>query len=268
MRINLIRTREEYDALVSQYSQKKLFSNDYIQSEVGRLTLSERLYECHTDSNLFLFVKRQTGFRLYYYIGDLSETMDIEACEVVTEILFRGEKQYPIEEIEYLIRCGLSMNLVRDQYCGIFRDLNIYETNTNVIIESAKDLNDIKNACDLFNDSFDRLSGDYIVAESYPELLKSNQIFVAKDSEDNFLGALHQTIEKGAAWISHVAVCNHARGNGVARNLVNRFISENSNGEKQRYMLWVQKDNVAAVSLYQSIGFKYMNKSSVSLIKL
>ena len=37
--------------------------------------------------------------------------------------------------------------------------------------------------------------------------------------------------------------------------------------DKTRFMLWVQRQNAPAVSLYEKIGFKHNGKSSLSLIK-
>ena len=45
------------------------------------------------------------------------------------------------------------------------------------------------------------------------------------------------------------------------------FIERNHADEKSRYMLWVQRQNVPAVNMYQQKGFKYINKSTISLIK-
>ena len=62
----------------------------------------------------------------------------------------------------------------------------------------------------------------------------------------------------------------HARGKGVGKALVDAFVERNQNPEKKektRYQLWVQRQNEAAVKMYQNKGFKYINKSTISLIK-
>ena len=62
----------------------------------------------------------------------------------------------------------------------------------------------------------------------------------------------------------------HARGKGVGKALVDAFVERNKNPEKMektRYQLWVQRQNEAAVKMYQNKGFKYINKSTISLIK-
>ena len=119
----------------------------------------------------------------------------------------------------------------------------------------------------MFNDSFDHLSGDYISDDNYNDLLLNKQIIVAKDDNGVLLGALHQTLDKGVAWISHVAVIPEARGKHVGQALLDEFIEKNYTTEKQRYMFWVQQQNTVAVNMYEKKGFKYLNKSTISLIK-
>lgn len=264
----LINSIEEYVALTEIYSTQKIYCNDYIQSNLDVLIKTNSLYELHTENNLFLFVKKAVGYRLYYYISDTSDVVNFaEVSNVVVEILYRGEKYYPQGEVEYLIKCGFEINLVRDQYCGVYKDLKLYDLSSDIQVLNAKNIEDVNYACTLFNSSFDTLSGDYISESEYTSLLDKNQIFIAIDNQNNYLGALHQTIEKGVAWISHVAVQPESKGMGVGKLLVNNFIKRNYTTEKQRYMLWVQHQNNVAVSMYENFGFKYLNKSTISLIK-
>lgn len=266
--LNEISSLTDYQNLSSYYLPLKIYSNDYIQTEVPELINKKRLFECHTPTNLFLFVKKEIGYRIYYYIGNLEEIPDFSSIDnLVVEILFRGMGFYPIEEINYLCKCGFSINLIRDQYCGVFKDLAKGKAVEGICIEKANNLDDVKDACVLFNNSFDALSGDFISEDKFQELLDNNQILIAKDMDGNFLGALHQTLEKGVAWISHVVVLLESRGKHVGQALLDAFVENNYTTEKQRYMFWVQQQNTAAVSMYQKKGFKYLNKSTISLIK-
>ena len=140
-------------------------------------------------------------------------------------------------------------------------------TSSSVNIGFAETIDEISWSCSLFNDSFDHLSGDYISDDNYNDLLLNKQIIVAKDDNGVLLGALHQTIDKGVAWISHVAVTLEARGKHVGQALLDEFIEKNYTTEKQRYMFWVQQQNTVAVNMYEKKGFKYLNKSTISLIK-
>ena len=268
MNLNKITDLLEYNSLIEKYSSIKLYSNDYLQAEVERFILDGVLYEYHAERNLFLFLKKEIGYRVYYYIGCETEIIDISTLDnLVIEILYRGDKFYPKAEIDYLLRCGFSINLIRDQYCGVHKDLEKTTFYLNINIDYAQDLGEVERACLLFNESFDVLSGDYISPKSYDELYAKKEILIAKDLEGKFLGALHQTIEKGVAWISHIAVDLESRGMHVGQALLDKFVQSNFTTEKQRYMFWVQRQNEVAVRMYQKKGFKYLNKSTISMIK-
>ena len=128
-------------------------------------------------------------------------------------------------------------------------------------------MSEVQWACQLFNVTFDRYSGDFIPEESYGGLLATDSILVAVDDIGNRVGALHQTVERNVAWISHVAVVPAARGHHVGAALVDAFVERNHTSDKSRYMLWVQQQNTAAVAMYKKKGFTNLGKSTLSLIK-
>ena len=261
----------EYNEIVEKYRQKGCISNDYIQQEVADLMIHDALFaDCYIQ-NAFLFVKKEVGVRVYYYINDFEEKADFsEYKDLVVEILFRGD--VPKEEIEYLSQCGFSVNLIRDQYAAMYKDLaeNVSFV-PDIVVDTAKTMQVVKTACELFNDSFDSLSGDFIPESEYRNLLESESILVVWSADrSSFLGALHQIKVGAVNVIGHVAVMKHARGRGVGKALVDAFVEWNKNPEtmeKTRYQLWVQRQNKAAVKMYVHKGFKFLNKSTISLIK-
>ena len=269
MMLNKINTIERYVEIVEQYRSKEGASNDYLQREAETLINNGELFEVCNRHNAFLFVKKNTGFRMYYYINDFNAKPDFnELKDVVVEILYRGKSYFPQKEIEYLEKVGFRVNLIRDQYLGIYKDLERPIKIEGVKVEFAKNLWEIEKACKLFNDSFDILSGDYITSDMYEKLLINNAIWIAHGIDNNkFLGALHQTFTGKTACISHVAVIPEGRGRHVGQVLLDTFIEKNMENEKHRYMLWVQHQNTVAVSMYQKKGFKYTFKSTISLIK-
>lgn len=266
-----IKNSSEYFDIVDRYRRKGCLTNDYIQQDVEKLIRNEALFcECY-ENNAFFFVQKNAGMRMYFYINDISEIADFKDYgELVTEVLFRTN--YPAKEVDYLTACGFSVNLIRDQYAAIYSDLQPSNVNNpHVIVEPAQTMDVVELACQLFNKSFDRLSGDFIDDSKYPTLLQSNSILIAWDkNKENILGALHQQKEGLVNVISHVAVFEQARGHGVGKALVDAFIERNKNtdkADKTRYQLWVQRLNNVAVRMYQSKGFHFTNKSTISLTK-
>ncbi len=267
MKLSRIENSQRYLDIVERYAQKGCVTNDYIQREEERLIEQGGLFESCGDRNAFLLVRKAKCFRVYYYLNDFDESHDFNGEELVTEILYRGEAFYPQQEIGYLERNGFEKNLIRDQYSAMYKDLAIGNVIGGVMIGKAQKINDVKNACSLFNASFDEYSGDYIPENNCQALLEHGDVIIAKDDKGMFLGALHQTVEKRVAWVSHLAVVREARGKGVGKALLDHFIESNHVDDRSRYMLWVQHLNEPAAKMYQKTGFKYMNKSTLSMIR-
>lgn len=270
MKVKKIESYSRYLEIVEQYGIKGSVSNDFIQRDAANLVINDVLFECCGEKNAFVLVKKDGFYRVYYYINDYSEFLTIPEVILETEILFREMIGEPTEVVEYLERCGFKRHLVRDQYAAMYKDLQVAIPNDSIIVKPALTLLGIKSAFELFNQAFDKFSGDYISPEYYEALLTSGDVLMAWRKEENealFLGALHQTIENNVAWISHVAVKETARGHHVGQALVDAFVEHNMTSEKSRYMLWVQKLNDSAVKLYEKKGFKYVGKSSLSMIK-
>lgn len=267
MKLEKITNSGRYQAIVAQYGQKGCVSNDYLQREAEKLIAGGKLYEICLERNAYLFVEKDTCYRMYYYLNDMDESVVLPDGAYVVEILYRGYSNYPEGEVSYLSKMGFDVNLVRDQYSGMYKDLHVGETKTDAIVMLAKSIEEVSEACELFNSSFDSYSGDYIAPSEYQKLFDGGNILVAKDVDGAFLGALHQTVENRVAWLSHVAVVAAARGRHVGKTLVQAYVESNHQDDKSRYMLWVQHQNTVAVNLYQQIGLKYINKSTLSLIK-
>ena len=260
-----------YKDIVDKYCKKGVFSNNYIHNEAADLIIHDALFVDQYASNVFFYVKKDVGKRLYYYINDLKEDADFNTYDdLVIEILFRNNLS-PSGEIDYFLARGFRVNVVRDQYSGVYKNLErAVGHSPEIKIEVAQSVYDVEKACLLFNSSFDALSGDYIPEnKDVYEYLKAYQhILIAYNSEDmQFLGALHQDCHNSVNIISHIAVEPSARGKGVGKALLDTFIERNHKSEDTRYMLWVQQQNEAAVKMYRNKGFQFVNKSTISLIK-
>jgi ribosomal protein S18 acetylase RimI-like enzyme len=153
----------------------------------------------------------------------------------------------------------------------MYKDLQPASLNEEFIVRPANTMADVREAFELFNQSFDKYSGDYVPSEDYEGLLSCGSILLARRKDEDgskFLGALHYTVYGNVAWVSHLAVKESARGQHVGQALLDAFVERNMVTEKSRYMLWVQHQNEAAVKMYENKGFKYLGKSSLSMITL
>lgn len=262
-----IENYEQYIRLVERYNRKGRFTNDYLQNEAADLIIHDSLFVVCGEDNLALLVQKDGFQRLYYYINNIDEKLELSQREYVTEILFRGENAQEAE-VKWLENLGFKKNLVRDQYFAKYSSLTQPVFISGLKIETATTTDDAVWAIKLFNASFDKWSGDFIPEAKASLLVQEQAILMAKDTNGNRLGALHLGKEKGVTWLHHVAVAENARGMGVGLGLVEAYIEQGHVDDNSRYMLWVQRQNTPAVNLYKKKGFTQMNKSTLSMIRL
>lgn len=265
--MKIIETFEEYQNIVSRYGVRGCASNDYIQTEAADLIIHNLLYASCGEKNAFLFVKKDGFYRVYYYINDFDELMDFGKNEVVTEILFRGSMGEPVQQVEYLEKCGFERNLIRDQYAAKYSAFTAPIMIGNIKIGIASTIDEVEWAINLFNNSFDKWSGDYIPKEKAKLLLLENGILMATDMAGKHLGALHLEKKQGCLWLNHVAILPEYRGMKIGRGLTEAYIEQGHVDDNSRYAVWVQRQNTPAVKMYQNKGFTYSNKSTLSMIK-
>ena len=267
MKLTKVTDYAQYAYIVDEFKHSGTKSNDYLQSEVPDLITKGLLYEYRDDKNAYLFVEKEGFFRVYYYLNDFSHITVFSDVELVTEILFRGDVSSVDTEITYLEKCGFKKNLIRDQYAGRYSEFTKSAKSDSIVIQVASTLDEVQWACELFNRSFDKWSGDYISSRQYPILLKNSDILLAKDLRGNLLGAAQRELKKGFVNWAHFAVISSARGMGVGTSLMDAFIEHNHVDERTRFMMWVKRQNSTAIKIYLRKGFKLLNKSTISLIK-
>ncbi|MGI5848080.1 MAG: GNAT family N-acetyltransferase [Candidatus Cryptobacteroides sp.] len=268
MRLKKIETFSDYAALVENFKRRGTLTNDYIQLKVAEDIAHGSLFYSCKGENAFVFVTKDGFHRLYYYLNDLSVPVDFLTGQFVTEILFRTEIIGISREIEYLKSCGFEENLVRDQYFAKYSSIISTPQPEGLRIDTARSLGEVQWAVDLFNSSFDKWSGDYISRDLCALLLNEQTVLTCKDKEGILLGACQVESQRGIHWLRHLAVTGEARRKGVGTALLNAYIVNGHHDDESRYMLWVQRNNYAAVDMYKKKGFSYLGKSSLSMIKL
>lgn len=261
-----ITTLDQYVELTSRYGVKGCRSNNYLlPAEAQRLIGEGKLFATQGRRNACFLIPNAACWRVYYHLNDLAEPVELPNDNYVIEVLFRGN-QLPDDEVNYWQENGFTLNLVRDNYEAKYSQLSALSTNDSVLVDAAPTIEDARWAAELFNNTFDHFSGDFIADEQIEPLFAAKQLLVARVN-NQLAGALHFYEKNRRYWIGHVAVSESSRGNHVGGSLVNHYIAHCHVDDNTRYALWVQRLNQAAVSMYQACGFKYTNRSSLSLIK-
>lgn len=265
MKLQKAESIDKIAGIVNRFSIRGAVSNNYLlPSELHTEVTDGRLFYCHSDSNLYLFLRKPGDFlRLYYILNDLNERPSFKMdMPLMTEILFRGNVGLPEKELAFLQEIGFAVNLRRDQYSASASEIEGLTPAYVPSIEAAQE------AVDLFNSSFDKFSGDFIPADTIRSLYEEKRILCVVKENGELGGALEISIQGKNAWISHLAVKPDSRRQGVADKLIKMYAQAAIERGASRLMLWVQSQNTAAISLYAKYGFRYTNKSTISLIKL
>lgn len=263
----LVESLEKYRSLTEKYSRRDGVNNDYIQLEAERLVGQKRLSACEGINNLLLFVSGDAGTRVYLYLNDDSECFDFSESDYVVELLYRGAGNVPQRMVDYLTACGFSINVVREQYAGVEARMVDSRVNVDINVKPAESLDDVMKAINLFNRSFDRLSGDFLPESDCVRLFENQAILIAYGTGGEWCGALHHSITGRVATINHLAIDETYRGRHIANALIAAFRKENVAKGANRYSVWCQRQNEPAVRMYTRNGFCTTGKSTLSLIK-
>lgn len=259
---------KQYTQLFERFKRIGSISNNYLlPDELEYYINTGRISYVEEGENIFYLVKQETCYRVYYQLNNLQRLVEFaHDNNYAIEILYRGEKCYPLREIDYWEKCGFQVNLVRDFYQGVYSNMNVAGINTEVEISLAKNEVDVLNAIELFNQSFDSYTGDY-VDESLTSMIYENKQLLVAYIDGRAVGFCHFYEKNKAVYLAHIVVNKNYRGRKIGYQLVVAMIKSNMKDPKTRYTLWVQQKNESAVKMYQSVGYKYAGKSTISLLK-
>lgn len=118
----------------------------------------------------------------------------------------------------------------------------LVEYKKNIIYEYAHDLG---------RDEIEEI--EKYVLESVPKLLNDYYNIVVKN---RVVGALLVTNRKGAKELDEIYLEEEYRNKGIGTSIIKDIIHNNL------VYLWVYKDNLKAISLYQKLGFKIVDETN------
>lgn len=266
---NEVYSLEQYYELFNKYKKSGCLSNNYLMQDELESFIDGALlgYIC-SDENIVFFVDKGTCYRLYFLLNNLDQIFIFDKqVNYAIEILYRGERYYPSKEIDYWKKCGFDINLVRDYYQGIFSSMNLIDIKNEVKILYARNEMEVLKGIRLFNNSFDPYTGDYIDEYKAKEILESRQLLIAY-IDDEPVGFCQFYEKNKTIYLAHIAVNTNYRGRKIGRQLVEAMIRVGEKKSKMRYSLWVQQRNDVAVKMYQSIGYRYAGKSTLSMLNI
>lgn len=270
--MQLINSHQELEELLEEYSASFQWSNNYMLLEELQAYLQAGKLFLHQNSkdSLVLLVQRDSFYRLYYQTNALDDIQSIELNEaVVQELIYRGPKFYPKEEVEAWSKQGFEVHMGRDNYFlnrkgMIPSDLEASEDLSGIKpIESEVDLQK-SNA--MIRTYLDPYTGDILSLEEL-SAFSANGDLLGIYVENKLAGVVQGEYKNKVYWLGHMVVDEAYRGQRLSTKLLKAFLLKGLSLNCRQFQLWVLQDNEPALGLYKKYGFKYLNKSTISLLK-
>lgn len=273
--MQIIENIDQINNELVKFQGKKYKSNCYLlQNDLENLITDRRLQYIAQNGIFFLF-EQNLNFdfqKMYFFLLDEPDRFNFEienTKPIVLEIPFRTQK-YPIEEIESLRKFGFSEHIQRDLMGGDSQNSLIKFDNIPLENVTVRIINELEFSAQIYQsimDTFDLYTGDILTIQEIDNDILACNVIGAFDNENKLIGLLRFYIKNKTAWIGHIVVFPENVGRGIAKQLVNFYIRHAKNLSINNFNHWVVSNNAPAIGLYESFGFKKLNKSSISLIK-
>ena len=116
--MQLISNLNSLDFLLEKYFTKGTLTNNYILSEAYKRYIDkEDLFQYINEKNAYLLVKKNGFHRLYYFINDTKAPFLMPSDgALVLEIIYRGQRRFPDQEVSFWEKSGFRRHLTRDCY--------------------------------------------------------------------------------------------------------------------------------------------------------
>lgn len=269
MELTLVIDPHSLEEIIEAHSFKDTLTNNYLLSKQYSNYIEEKkLWYSIKDANLYLFVGKEGFYRLYYHVNNSEVEHDFTNIEIVLEIIYRGESKKPIDHVNYWKKNGFKTHLTRD--CYFLKKSEVtskFENKEEFKIESVSSEEDIIFAKKLIDENLDIYTGDRLALHEIEHYSELGHLYCVYNKGIR-CGILQAEFKNNIFWLGHIVVDENFRGLGLANELVNHYINEGIDLQAMQFQLWVINDNIPAVNLYQKKGFKYLNKSTLSMLKL
>lgn len=261
---------DAFEVLLNEFNSKEVLTNFYLlPKEYSDLIHSRKLFFSVQDKNLFVFLKKNTFFKFFYFINNLENIPNLNFIQtpIVLEIVFRGEKYFPLRHVNYWKQFGFKPHLNRDCYYLKKKDILSYNKTSDIQIRKAFSEKEILYAKSLIEENLDLYTGDQLNFEELKLHADTELLFIAYyDGQPS--GMLQAEFKNGVLWLGHIVVDPNFRGKGIANKLVEHYLSIGAERNCNQYQLWVIQENSTAVNLYKKFDFNYLNRSACSMLKM
>ncbi|MDC0298110.1 GNAT family N-acetyltransferase [Akkermansiaceae bacterium] len=235
----------------------------YLQAE--KLFLLQK-----SKDSLVLLVRRDSFYRLYYQTNLLEDVQSFAVDQaVVQELIYRGPKFYPQEEVQVWKEVGFQIHMGRDNYFlnskgMISSDLKASEDLSGIkpIVNEAE----LHKADAMIRTNLDLYTGDILSSQELRAFSVNGDLFGIY-VENELAGVVRGDYKNRVYWLGHMVVDKAYRGQRLSSKLLKAYLLKGLSLNCRQFQLWVLQNNEPALALYKKYGFKYLNKSTISLLK-
>lgn len=262
-----IENSAQFNEIVKNFRSKygKVLSNCFLMpSEIDGLASNNSLFVAEYPGWLLIICDREGYSNLYYYTDGISSTdcvgeflNSLENREVYLDIVTRsgrGDNDTPSR----LIADGIA-----EKYKSYQRmQLPVKNIDYDSLVISVADgysLSDDYCVPEEFNKlwkmSLDEKSTPLPTDSEIKSLCDDGCLYSTIDSEGNLTGVLMLTVSSKQALLQHLAVSPLHRRKGLAFTLFQRSFLAARDKELTMLKLWVDRENMSAIALYDRTGF-------------
>lgn len=241
-----------------------------LQDELSNHIGKRNLYMLEGTHNAYLLLQKEGFLRLYYYLNDFEESFAFDMDQpVVQELIYRGEKRFPQNEVNYWEKNGFRQHIGRDNYFLNGNSVNLeslhVESPEHIRLSVIHQEEHLKASYDMIVAYLDAYTGDILTIEELRAYAKKEELF-GLFVGNQLAGILQAELKNNVYWLGHMVVKAEFRGQKLSTLLLKDYFKRGLALNCRQFQLWVINNNEAALALYKKYGFKYLNKSTISLL--
>lgn len=262
-----IENSTQFNSAVKDFRAKygKGLSNCFLMpAEIDALAADDRLFIAEYPGWLFIICDREDYSNLYYYTVENSDTSFVKELisgisdkEIYLDIVTRmgrGDNETPAR----LVDAGLAERYKSYQRMQLaVKDIDFDSLEISVA-EGYALREDYCNPAEfdsLWKSTLDEKSTPLPTEDELKVLCDDGCLFSVTDSENNLAGVLMLTISSKQGLLQHLAVSPLHRRKGLAFTLFRKSFLAARDKELTMLKLWVDRENMSAIALYDRTGF-------------
>ncbi|MBQ3137296.1 MAG: GNAT family N-acetyltransferase [Clostridia bacterium] len=263
-----IKSPEEYNALVKAFRARKgkPLTNCFLMPDELAAVINEgKLFSEESEDWLLLLCDREDYYCFYYYTSENTDTADVKAFlknikdkEVFSDVVFRQGRG------DTLTPSRLISDGVAEKYKTYQRmQLNVKDIDFSAVKVNfpkgyimSTDCCDCEKISALWKEALDEKSTPLPKEEELKKLSAEGHLFTVFDGAGDLAAVIVLSVSGRQALIQHLAVSQKHRRKGLAAALMNRCFLSAKEEELVALRLWVDRENLSAVALYDRFDFQ------------